>query len=197
MNHLQFRKQLSKISNQFSKLYFQLPRQNDSCNNVSNFHNKMIFPRYNLSADQIRLDWVKLDQKAGLANWISKLCFQLPRQNDHIEVLDYINLHLQSNLCTAATLGTLKLRPLLTGGRCSQIEYIIKFKIEPFKWWPLQAGGRYSEVAVNSGLTVFGIDQIGLDLIRLDQIGLDWISKLCFQLPRQNDHPEEPSSLRS
>jgi hypothetical protein len=34
-----------------------------------------------------------------------------------------------------ATLGTLKLRPLLTGGRCSEVVYIIKIEIGPFKWW--------------------------------------------------------------
>jgi len=62
---------------------------------------------------------------------------------------------IQSNLCITATLGTLKLRPLLTGGRCSEVAYIIKIEIGPLKWWPLYAGVRYSEVAVSSGLTVF------------------------------------------
>jgi hypothetical protein len=26
---------------------------------------------------------------------------------------------------------------LLTGGRCSEVAYIIKIEIGPFKWWPL------------------------------------------------------------
>jgi hypothetical protein len=62
--------------------------------------------------------------------------------------------NVQSNLCITATLGTLKLRPLLTGGRFSEVAYIIKIEIGPLKWWPLYAGVRYSEVAVSSGLTV-------------------------------------------
>jgi hypothetical protein len=62
--------------------------------------------------------------------------------------------HIQSNLSTTATLGTLKLRPLLTGGRCSEVGYTIHFVIGPSIWWPLWAGGRYSEVVVSSGLTL-------------------------------------------
>jgi hypothetical protein len=44
---------------------------------------------------------------------------------------------IQSNLCTTATLGTPKLRPLLTGGRCSEVGHTIQFVIGPSKWWPL------------------------------------------------------------
>jgi hypothetical protein len=53
---------------------------------------------------------------------------------------DYVYLkvyYVQSNLCITATLGTLKLRPLLTGGRCSEVAYVIKIEIGPLKWWPL------------------------------------------------------------
>ena len=46
-------------------------------------------------------------------------------------------MHIQSNLCITATLGTLKLRPLLTGGRCSEVAGIIKIEIGTLKWWPL------------------------------------------------------------
>jgi hypothetical protein len=66
----------------------------------------------------------------------------------------YTKLCKQSNLCITATLGTLKLRPLLTGGHCSEVAYFIKIEIGPLKWWPLYAGVGYSEVAVSSGLTV-------------------------------------------
>jgi len=55
-----------------------------------------------------------------------------------VSLRDYIfNMTLQSNLCITATLGTLKLRPLLTGGRCSEVAYIIEIEIGPLKWWPL------------------------------------------------------------
>jgi hypothetical protein len=33
---------------------------------------------------------------------------------------------LQSNLCITTTLGTPKLRPLLTCGRCSKVIYVVK-----------------------------------------------------------------------
>ncbi len=46
--------------------------------------------------------------------------------------------------------------PLLTGGRCSEVSYIIQILIGPLKRWPLLAGVRCSEVAVSSGLTVIG-----------------------------------------
>jgi hypothetical protein len=41
---------------------------------------------------------------------------------------------LQSILCTTATLGTLNMRPLLTGGRCSEEVYIMKIEIGSFEW---------------------------------------------------------------
>ena len=57
-------------------------------------------------------------------------------------------LHLQSNLFTTTTLGTLTLWPLLTGGSCSEVYCVIKSGNET------QNGGRYSEVVVSPGLTV-------------------------------------------
>ena len=51
--------------------------------------------------------------------------------------MDRLNIRVQSNLYTTATLGTLKLRPLLTSGCCSEVANIIKIEIWPFKWWPL------------------------------------------------------------
>jgi hypothetical protein len=51
-------------------------------------------------------------------------------------------IQVQSNLCTAATLGTLKLRLLLTGGRCSQVRYIVDLKLG------LSNGGLCRQVAV-------------------------------------------------
>ena len=63
-------------------------------------------------------------------------------------------INIQSNLFPTATLGTLKLRPLLPGGRCSKVGYTTQFVIGPSNWWPLLPGGRYSEVAVSSGSTV-------------------------------------------
>ena len=63
---------------------------------------------------------------------------------------------IQSNLCTTATLGTPKKRPLLIGGRYSKGPSIKLLWIWDV-WgsgWPLLTGGRYSEVAVSTGLTV-------------------------------------------
>ena len=36
---------------------------------------------------------------------------------------------MQSNLCTTASLGTLKFRPLLIGNRCSEVAHIINIKL--------------------------------------------------------------------
>jgi len=66
------------------------------------------------------------------------------------------NNHIQSNLCTTATLGTPKKRPLFRGGRYSEVPPI-KIVLIWDVWgsgWPLLTGGRYSEVAVSTGLTV-------------------------------------------
>jgi len=48
-----------------------------------------------------------------------------------------VTLGKSQNLCTTATLGTLKLRSLLTVGLCLEVAYFIKIEIGPFKWWPL------------------------------------------------------------
>jgi hypothetical protein len=65
-------------------------------------------------------------------------------------------MKVQSNLCTAATLGTPKKWPLFRGGRYSEVPPI-KLVLIWEVWgsgWPLLTGGRCSEVAVNTGLTV-------------------------------------------
>jgi len=43
---------------------------------------------------------------------------------------------------------------LLTGGRYSEVIYIVKVQYGTSKWWLFKAGGRYSEVVASSGLTV-------------------------------------------
>jgi hypothetical protein len=50
-----------------------------------------------------------------------------------------------SNLCTTTTLGTPKKRPSLDG---FQLKLVLELV------WPLLTGGRYSEVAISTGLTV-------------------------------------------
>ncbi len=52
-------------------------------------------------------------------------------------------------------LGAPKQQLLLSGGRCSEIIYVIKVPNGTTKWWSLQIVGRYSEVVVSSGLTVY------------------------------------------
>jgi hypothetical protein len=59
--------------------------------------------------------------------------------------------HVQSNLCTTTTLGTQNLLPLWTGGHCSEVALCY----EDLNWDSIMAGGRYLEVVVRSGLTVF------------------------------------------
>ncbi len=61
------------------------------------------------------------------------------------------NFDVQSNLCTTTTLGTQKLLSLLTGGRCSDGIYVLKVENGH------QNGGRYRQVVVSSGWTVFRI----------------------------------------
>ncbi len=68
---------------------------------------------------------------------------------------NYFNL--QSNLCTTATFGTPKKRPLFRGGHYSEVTPI-KIVLLWDVWgsgWPLLTGGRCSEVAISTGLTVF------------------------------------------
>ncbi len=43
---------------------------------------------------------------------------------------------------------------LLTGGRCSEVFYVIKGLFGTSKQWPLLTGGRCTEVVVSSGLIV-------------------------------------------
>jgi hypothetical protein len=66
-------------------------------------------------------------------------------------------MQLQSNLSTTATLGTPKKWPLYRVGWSLQVfQSKLLLKVAwPDLGWPLLTGGRYSEVAVNTGLTVF------------------------------------------
>jgi hypothetical protein len=41
------------------------------------------------------------------------------------------------------------------GGRCLEVIYVMKAMIRTSKWWSLETGGRYLEVVVSSGLTVY------------------------------------------
>jgi hypothetical protein len=68
----------------------------------------------------------------------------------------FAQIEVQSNLSTTATLGTPKKRPLFRGGRYTEFSRI-KLQLVWDVWgsgWPLLTGGRCSEVAVNTGLTV-------------------------------------------
>jgi hypothetical protein len=64
-------------------------------------------------------------------------------KDEHPENFKFINFYsqvIQSNLCTATTLGPKKWLPLLTGGPCSEVVvYYINYIIEigPLKWLPL------------------------------------------------------------
>jgi hypothetical protein len=63
---------------------------------------------------------------------------------------------IQSNLSTTATLGTPKKWPLcrvVQSLEVFQLKLVLKLVWPDFAW-PLLTGGRYSEVAVNTGLTV-------------------------------------------
>jgi len=53
---------------------------------------------------------------------------------------------------TMTTLGTPKKWPLLTGGRYSEVTWVVKAQY--IKLWLLLSGGRYLEMVVNSSLTV-------------------------------------------
>jgi hypothetical protein len=41
-----------------------------------------------------------------------------------------------------------KLKPLLTGGRCTEVFYGIKVTKSTTQWWPLFTGGRYLKVSL-------------------------------------------------
>jgi hypothetical protein len=76
--------------------------------------------------------------------------------HSNMEIQKNFNILIQSNLYTTATLGTPKKRPLFRGGRYSEFSPI-KLQLVCDVWgsgWPLLTGGRCSEVAVNTGLTI-------------------------------------------
>ncbi len=70
----------------------------------------------------------------------------------HLNSLNILDLYLQSNLCTTATLRTPKKWPLLTNGRCSDVTYALKIQKGIWKWWSLQTNGRCLGVVISSGL---------------------------------------------
>jgi hypothetical protein len=84
-------------------------------------------------------------------------------------------LQLQSNLSTTATLGTPKKWPLYRVGRSLQVfQSKLVLKVAwPDLGWPLLTGGRYSEVAVNTGLTVHSI--------------MKHLKVICFFLQKKHD----------
>ncbi len=77
---------------------------------------------------------------------------------------------IQSNLSTTATLGTPKKWPLYNVGRSLQVfQSKLVLKVAwPDLGWPLLTGGRYSEVAVNTGLTVcpIGIEEYSFTALK-------------------------------
>jgi hypothetical protein len=75
-------------------------------------------------------------------------------------------LYVQSNLSTTATLGTAKKWLLYRGGR--SVEGFQSKLVSKLAWpdfvRPLLTGGRYSEVAVNTGLTVCLFSSLEADI---------------------------------
>ncbi len=79
---------------------------------------------------------------------------------------------IQSNLSTTASFGTQKKRPFYRGGRSLegfQLKLVLEL-VWPDLVWPLLTGGRYSEVAVSTGLTVHEIANSTNHLIQILQI---------------------------
>jgi hypothetical protein len=64
--------------------------------------------------------------------------------------------------------------PLLTGGRRSEVIYVIKVPNGTTKGWSLQAGGRDSEVVVGSDLTVTR-DTWGRKVTKKCHIFFEWL----------------------
>jgi hypothetical protein len=66
----------------------------------------------------------------------------------------------QSNLCTTATLGTRKTWPLCRG-LYEKDQWLVGFRLAVRAAdWPLLTGGRYSEVVVRTGLTVYDTKRV-------------------------------------
>ncbi len=80
------------------------------------------------------------------ANVVFEICLFLSTEKLCLLLLMY------NEKITRTTLGTFNLWLLLTGGRCSEVG--LKTQIGTPKQQSLQAGSRYSEVVVSSGLTV-------------------------------------------
>jgi hypothetical protein len=85
----------------------------------------------------VLLHWSKIDLRTSKVASDREFFTLLPMHQSMSKFDQNLQIDTQSNLCTTATLGTLKLRPLLTGGHCSEVAYIIKIEIGPLKWWPL------------------------------------------------------------
>ncbi len=60
----------------------------------------------------------------------------------------------RGHLCNKSSKWDQKWWSLWTGGRFSEVIYVIKAPNGAKKWWSLWTGGRYSEVVVSSALTV-------------------------------------------
>jgi hypothetical protein len=53
-------------------------------------------------------------------------------------------MKIKSTLCTTATLRTYNLRPLLKGGRYSEVIFVLKAPNGTSKQWTLWTGGHYA-----------------------------------------------------
>ncbi len=105
------------------------------------------------------LPWVAnlIDQpNLTLPNWPINNNSLPIRQKKWKKIKGFKIFKVQSNLSTTATLGTPKKWPLYRVGRSLQVfqsKLVLKVALRDLGW-PLLTGGRYSEVAVNTGLTV-------------------------------------------
>ncbi len=97
----------------------------------------------------------------------------------------FIRPCIQSNLSTTATLGTPKQWPLYISGRSLkgfQSKLLLNL-IWPALGWPLLAGGHCSEVAINTGLTVFRLQYFILQQKQLSEITVNvimWFMRSTF-----------------
>ena len=65
----------------------------------------------------------------------------------------------------------------MTGGRCSEVDLVLKLLGRVLEW-SLLTGGRYSEVVVNTGLTVFQVPVKGLQVLvpgRVPAVEKHWL----------------------
>ena len=87
-------------------------------------------------------------------HWFLKWKLLISKKNKLRVIIPIVNWNLYVKKLSKLSTYNDHMRYLLTSGSWSGVIYIMKVHPGTSKWWPLQAGGHYSELDASSGLTV-------------------------------------------